>query len=119
MERTRRILIINLRIAAVALMIASGWVTWRFMASLPWEVDCGIAAAAVLAFAYRFEHEMRVRIVKRPAGTCDGVLLDQYAPGECYEVSRSVGDYLVLQGYAERELPSASRRSNPHEIHAE
>ena len=47
--------VITLRLAAVAAMILVVWVLWRVMLILPWPVDCLIAGAGALAFAYRFE----------------------------------------------------------------
>ena len=47
--------IIAIRIAAVIVMIASVASLWNFMLWLPWQIDCGIAAAAAFAFAYKFE----------------------------------------------------------------
>jgi chromate transport protein ChrA len=52
-----RVIVISLRLAAAAVMIASVYLLSRVMLWLPWEVDCVIAAAAALAFAYRFERE--------------------------------------------------------------
>ena len=52
-----RVIVISLRFAAVAVMIASVYLLSRVMLWLPWEADCVIAAAAALAFAYRFERE--------------------------------------------------------------
>ena len=98
-----RLLIIGRRILAISAMIGSVWLLWHVMSWLPWEVDCVITAAAALAFTYRFDHEIVVRILKRPKETWDGVPLHRYVPGECYEVSRSIGDYLELQGYAVKE----------------
>ena len=47
--------IIALRLVAVAAMILVVWMLWQVMLILPWPVDCLIAGAAALAFAYRFE----------------------------------------------------------------
>ncbi len=100
MDSDNRLLIIGLRVGAILVMGAAVTSLWRLMVWLPWQIDCAITALAVLAFAYTFEHEVTVRIVRRPTGTWDGVPLTQYAIGKSYEVSRTVGDYLVLQGYA-------------------
>lgn len=53
---------------------------------------------------------VKVRILKRPAGTLDGMSLKRYVPGEVYDVSASVADYLVLQGYAVTEMRGGSRK---------
>ena len=52
---------------------------------------------------------MKVRIVKRPAETLDGVALDKYAPGVVYDVSREVAEYLVLEGFAKFEMRRTTR----------
>ena len=52
---------------------------------------------------------MKIRIVKRPHGTLDGMALERYVPGEVYDVSSSVADYLVLQGYAVAEMRRVKR----------
>ena len=53
---------------------------------------------------------VKVLIVKRPTGTVDGVALKRYTPGEVYELSPSIADYLVIQGFA---LPEMRRRGKP------
>jgi hypothetical protein len=55
MTRRLRLTIIGLRLAAVALMIASTYLLWTLMLGLPWQADCVIAAVAAAAFAYKFE----------------------------------------------------------------
>jgi hypothetical protein len=52
---------------------------------------------------------MKVRIVKRPNGTVDGMALKPYVPGEVYDISPALADYLVLQGYAKPEMRSPAR----------
>ena len=52
---------------------------------------------------------MKVRIVKRPKGTVDGMTLKTYIPGEVYDISPTLADYLVLQGYAKPEMRSQAR----------
>ena len=49
---------------------------------------------------------MKVRIIRQPTGTWDGTRLSEYVPEKVYEVSRSVGDFLVLQNYAVVARPS-------------
>jgi len=51
--------IIVIRLAALVVLLASAGALWNLMRSLPWQVDCAIAAASALAFAYRFEREDR------------------------------------------------------------
>ena len=52
---------------------------------------------------------VKVRIVKRPTGTLEGMALRGYIPGEVYDLSASVADYLVLQGFAKIEMRSPAR----------
>ena len=54
---------------------------------------------------------MRIRIIKRPTGTLEGMALNRYIPGETYDLSPSVADYLVLQGFARAEMRAGMRRS--------
>jgi CheY-like chemotaxis protein len=56
MNYQRRI-IIGLRLLAIVVMIAAVTLTWKLMSVLSWQVDCLIAGAAAVAFAYRFERE--------------------------------------------------------------
>jgi len=55
------------------------------------------------------DNHVKVRIVKRPAETLDGVELNKYAPGVVYDVSRQLAEYLVLQGFAKFEMRRTSR----------
>jgi hypothetical protein len=57
MDSQMRLIVISLRLGAVTLMIATVYLLSRVMLWLPWQADCVIAAAAALAFAYRFERE--------------------------------------------------------------
>jgi hypothetical protein len=50
-------MIIALRVVAVVAMVVAVTLMWRVMQVLPWQVDCVIAGAMALAFAYRFERE--------------------------------------------------------------
>jgi hypothetical protein len=54
-----RILVLSLRVGAVALMILTAYLLSLVMLRLPWQADCVIAASSALAFAYRFEREQR------------------------------------------------------------
>lgn len=57
MPTSTRAAILTIRLAAIVVMIASMLALWNFMRWLPWQVDCLLATAAALAFAYTFEHE--------------------------------------------------------------
>ena len=52
---TVRALLAWLRFGAALSVVIVVPVLWRVMSWLPWQIDCLIAAAAALAFAYRFE----------------------------------------------------------------
>ncbi len=52
-------LVLGIRIGAVLLILIVVPLLWRVMLSLPWQIDCAIAAAAAFAFAYVFENESR------------------------------------------------------------
>jgi hypothetical protein len=52
---------------------------------------------------------VKVRIVKRPSGTVDGMDLRRYVPGELYDVSPSLADYLVMEGFATFEMRAQKR----------
>jgi hypothetical protein len=52
---------------------------------------------------------MEVRIIKRATGTVDGVALRKYTPGEVYDVSSTLADYLILQGFARPEMRRPNR----------
>jgi hypothetical protein len=53
---------------------------------------------------------MVVRIVKRPTGTLDGVPLDKYTPGEAYDLSPALAEYLIVQGFAISEMRAGEQR---------
>ena len=57
MNSRMRLIVVSLRLGAVALMVVTVYLLNRVMLWLPWQVDCVIAMAAALAFAYRFERE--------------------------------------------------------------
>ena len=50
---------------------------------------------------------MRIRIRRAIAGIIDGVSLSHLWPGLCYEVSDSLGGYLVSSGDAD-EIPASA-----------
>ena len=52
---------------------------------------------------------MKVRIVQRPTGRLDGMALKRYVPGEVYDVSATVADYLVVEGFAKPEMRTRAR----------
>lgn len=58
---------------------------------------------------------VRVCITKRPTGiVIEGVNLKRLIPGECYDFSPSVAEYLVLNGYAIIEMRSDQRIHKAH-----
>lgn len=57
---------------------------------------------------------MRVCITKRPTKVViEGVNFSRLVPGECYDLSPSVAEYLVLNGYAVIEMRSDQRIHKP------
>jgi hypothetical protein len=52
---------------------------------------------------------MRIRIVRRAPGEIDGVLLSRFDPGDSYDVSVSIGTYLVVRGFARAADVSAGQ----------
>jgi hypothetical protein len=50
---------------------------------------------------------MKVRIVREPHGTLNGSALSQYRTGEVYDLPVSVGEYLVVEGFAIVEMRNA------------
>ena len=44
---------------------------------------------------------MRLRIIRQPSGTIDGISLDHYRVGEIYDLGAYVGCLLVAEGWAE------------------
>ena len=47
---------------------------------------------------------MKVRIVEPPSGTHDGISLESYRQGCVYDVSPTLGAYLVAMGFAIVEM---------------
>lgn len=47
---------------------------------------------------------MRVRIVKLPPGVFEGISLRLYRVGSVYEITPTLANYLVAEGYGEIEL---------------
>jgi hypothetical protein len=57
MDSRLRMLIIGLRLGAISVMIMSASLLWWVMERLSWQVDCLLALAATVAFAYWFERD--------------------------------------------------------------
>jgi hypothetical protein len=53
---------------------------------------------------------MRVRIIRQPQGTVSGVSLRSYRPGEVYDISSTLADYLILEEYAILEMRNRESR---------
>jgi hypothetical protein len=47
---------------------------------------------------------MLIRIIRQPLGSLNGVSLRGYKLDRCYDVEASLGDYLVVNGYAFIEM---------------
>ena len=47
--------------------------------------------------------------MRRGSGAVDGVTLKRYVPGEVYDVSDPVANYLVLEGLALPEMRKSTR----------
>jgi hypothetical protein len=54
---SQRSSVVALRLAAILVTVIIVPLLWRLMLWLPWQIDCLIAVAGALAFAYRFERE--------------------------------------------------------------
>jgi hypothetical protein len=48
--------------------------------------------------------DMRVRIIREPHGTVNGVSLRNYRAGEVYDIPSTLADYLILEEYAILEM---------------
>lgn len=46
--------------------------------------------------------------MKRPTGTLEGMALKRYVPGEVYDVSPALADFLILEGFARPEMRSGA-----------
>ena len=53
---------------------------------------------------------MKVRIVREPAGSVDGVTLRNYRVGETYDIPAALAQYFVAQGFAVVEMRRRDRR---------
>jgi hypothetical protein len=51
---------------------------------------------------------MKVRMLRDAPGSPDGVTVNQYANGEVYEVTESLGDAFLAEGFAEayKDVPA-------------
>jgi hypothetical protein len=56
---------------------------------------------------------MKVRIVREPKGSVDGMSLHYYHAGEAYEVPTQLAEYLVAEGFASIEMRQRQRSSRP------
>ena len=54
---------------------------------------------------------MKVRIVREPRGSVDGMSLHYYHAGEAYEVPTQLAEYLVAEGFASIEMRQRQRSS--------
>jgi hypothetical protein len=52
---------------------------------------------------------VKVLIVRRGTGAVDGMTLKRYVPGEVYDVSDTMANYLVLEGIALPEMRKSTR----------
>ena len=54
---------------------------------------------------------MRVRIIREPKGTVDGMSLRYYHTGETYDMPALLAEYLVAEGFASIEMRQHRRSS--------
>lgn len=47
---------------------------------------------------------MKVRIGRQPRGTVDGISLQYYHPGRCYDLPASLAQYLAAEGFGIFEM---------------
>ena len=47
---------------------------------------------------------MKVRIVRQPTGSVEGISLHFYHPGNVYDLPASIAEYLVAEGFALIEM---------------
>jgi hypothetical protein len=79
-----------------------------------------VMVAALYPTTAKFEHRfctfvatdgrVIVRIVMRATGTVDGIPLDKYTPGEAYDLSPALAEYLIVQGFAISEMRAGEPR---------
>lgn len=55
---------------------------------------------------------VKVRVVRQPQGTVQGIALRAYHPGRVYDLAPALADYLIAEGYALLEM----RRDAPGEL---
>jgi len=51
-----------------------------------------------------------IRVIRQPVGSVNGLALNLYKPGRCYDVDPAVAEFLVVSGYALIEMRKAERR---------
>jgi hypothetical protein len=51
-----------------------------------------------------------IRVIRQPIGSVNGLSLNLYKPGRCYDVDPAVAEFLVVSGYALIEMRKAERR---------
>ncbi len=56
---------------------------------------------------------MRVRITRQPSGVVQGMSLNYYRPGEVYDLSPSLAEYLVMEKYAIIEMRDRAQHHRP------
>ena len=62
-----------------------------------------------IARLLQLPQNVKVRITKRPTGTLDGMALKRYVPGEVYDLSATVAEYLIMEGLAKPEMRRPNR----------
>jgi hypothetical protein len=56
---------------------------------------------------------VRVRIVREPSGSVDGVTLRNYRVGATYDIPAMLAQYFVAEGFAVVEMRRRDRRARP------
>jgi hypothetical protein len=56
---------------------------------------------------------MRIRIIKKPEGTTNGIHLEDYRAGKVYNIGAGLAEYLVAEGYAIVEMRDEESHSVP------
>jgi hypothetical protein len=52
---------------------------------------------------------VRIRIIRKPFGSVNGLDLGHYRQGSIYDMDPSLAEYLVLEGFAALEMRRAQR----------
>lgn len=58
---------------------------------------------------------MKVRILRQPSGSLEGLSLQRYHIGQTYDLPASIAAYLVAEGFAAVEMRSDRTRDSPSE----